>query len=88
MSRRFIAGRYRPPLGCGARDGVVRAWVMDKLAAREVLLEKADVLRAESLFLTSSWLGLLPLHQVEGTVLRSNEEIVRALASEWNAQSH
>ena len=76
-----------PPLGCGARDGVVRSWAIKKLSAHEHRLERADVLSSECALLTSSWLGLLPLHQVEDKVLLWDETQLQKVVAEWNAQS-
>jgi branched-subunit amino acid aminotransferase/4-amino-4-deoxychorismate lyase len=58
-----------PGLGTGARAGVVREWVMGRVEVDEALLTRADVAGAAELFLTSSWLGIMPGASVEGRTL-------------------
>lgn len=81
------SGWFTPSLSCGARDGVVRAWTIERLGASETRLEKADVLSAETLFLTSSWLGVMPVKRVESTVLSDSKgesgREMEELRSEW-----
>ncbi len=51
-------GRVRTPaLACGARDGVTRERVMQQIQVEECSLFIADVLSADELFLTNSWVG-------------------------------
>ncbi len=72
MANTFLKldGRWiTPSLQTGARDGVIRGWVMSRLQVEERLISKAEVLRAESLFLTNSWMGLQPAAQLESRPL-------------------
>ncbi len=59
-----------PALETGARAGVIREWVMRRLAAAETLLQRTDVEAADEIFLTSSWLGIMPAASVAGRELR------------------
>ena len=54
-----------PPLTSGARDGVIRAWVMQQRNVRERSVERSDLQRAREIFLTSSWLGVMPAGNLE-----------------------
>jgi branched-subunit amino acid aminotransferase/4-amino-4-deoxychorismate lyase len=55
-----------PALSTGARSGVVREWVMRRIEVEEALITRADLVEAEELFLTSSWLGIMPAASVDG----------------------
>ena len=77
-----------PSLACGARDGAVRSWVLNQLGVRETIVTRADALSSESIFLTSSWLGLMPLHQVEDTTLAPVAPQLQQCISDWNRQPH
>lgn len=77
-----------PSLEYGARDGVVRSWALGRLSARATLLTRTDVLGSESVILTSSWLGLMPLHQMEDRMLDAMDSQVREFAAEWNVARH
>jgi branched-subunit amino acid aminotransferase/4-amino-4-deoxychorismate lyase len=59
-----------PALECGARAGVVREWVLGAQAVREGSLFVADVKSADEVFLTNSWIGIMPVRKVEGRELR------------------
>ena len=68
MANAFVLldGTWRtPPAGRGARAGVVREWVLGHLAAVETALTRSDMKRAEAVFLTSSWLGVMPVRQLD-----------------------
>jgi branched-subunit amino acid aminotransferase/4-amino-4-deoxychorismate lyase len=65
-----------PDLSTGARAGVVREWVMNKVRVTEGLLNRAGVEAAGEVFLTSSWLGIMPAASVEGRAV--SERIVSA----------
>lgn len=60
-----------PALACGARDGVVRAWVLGQTGAKQCSLFVEDLQSADEVFLTNSWLGILPAASVEGRALPS-----------------
>ena len=58
-----------PALKCGARNGVVRAWVMQRRKVRELAITRRDLENAEGMMLTSSWLGVMPVRTLEGRAL-------------------
>jgi branched-subunit amino acid aminotransferase/4-amino-4-deoxychorismate lyase len=53
-----------PALGTGARPGVIREWAMSQIQATESLMTRAEVESADEIFLTSSWLGIMPAASV------------------------
>jgi branched-subunit amino acid aminotransferase/4-amino-4-deoxychorismate lyase len=59
-----------PAIECGARQGIVREWVLGACAVREGSLFVADVKGADEIFLTNSWMGIMPAGRVEGRAVR------------------
>jgi branched-subunit amino acid aminotransferase/4-amino-4-deoxychorismate lyase len=59
-----------PDLSTGARAGVLREWVMQRVDVKETLITRADLGSAEEVFLTSSWLGVMPGASLEGRALQ------------------
>ena len=69
MANVFVVHQGRihtPDLRTGARNGVIREWVMQRLATEETLLTRAEAEAADEIFLTSSWLGIMPAASIEG----------------------
>lgn len=69
MANVFISknGRWMTPAAStGTREGVVRDWVIQNHPTAEAHLSRKDCREADALFLTSSWLGILPVASVEG----------------------
>lgn len=60
-----------PALACGARAGVVRELVLQRLAVVEGSLFVDDVMRADEIFLTNSWIGVMPAGSLGGRALPS-----------------
>jgi branched-subunit amino acid aminotransferase/4-amino-4-deoxychorismate lyase len=58
-----------PPRSTGARQGVIREWVIARRKVEERRLRREDVLNADEIFLTNSWLGVMPVATVEGRPL-------------------
>ena len=58
-----------PPRSSGARAGVIRDWVIARRKVEERRLRREDVVNADEIFLTSSWLGVMPVATVEGRPL-------------------
>ena len=58
-----------PPRGSGARMGVIREWVVKRRKVEERRLRREDVLSADEIFLTNSWIGVMPVATVEGRPL-------------------
>lgn len=69
-----------PSLECGARDGVIREKVMGKVTVQLCSLFVHDVLGADEIFLTNSWIGVMPVTSVDGRLLPS-QQIARHLAT-------
>jgi len=68
----LIDGELRtPPLVLGARDGVLRAWVLNNSAACEAVVTMEDLSRATECFLTNSRIGILPVREIDGRELPS-----------------
>lgn len=63
-------GWKTPPLEAGARDGVVREWVMQNLPVEESLMDADSASRATSGFLTNSRVGIRPIAELNGRPLR------------------
>lgn len=61
-----------PALETGARDGVVRKWVLRNLPVEEALLDADSVARATSGFLTNSRVGIRPIGEIDGRAWQSN----------------
>jgi branched-subunit amino acid aminotransferase/4-amino-4-deoxychorismate lyase len=55
-----------PPLNDGARAGVIRHWVMNRCTVSERTIRLDDIRAAEGMFLTSSWLGVMPVGSAAG----------------------
>jgi branched-subunit amino acid aminotransferase/4-amino-4-deoxychorismate lyase len=73
MANVFVVteGRVQTPdLSTGARAGVVREWVIQRVEVKETLLTRADLDAADEVFLTSSWLGIMPVAFLEERPLR------------------
>ncbi len=58
-----------PPRTSGARTGVIREWVIQRRKVEERRLRREDVLNADEIFLTNSWIGVMPVATVEGRPL-------------------
>lgn len=58
-----------PPRSTGARAGVIREWVIGRRKVEERRLRREDVVNADEIFLTSSWIGVMPVATLEGRPL-------------------
>ena len=58
-----------PPRSSGARAGVIREWVIKRRKVEERRLRREDVVNADEIFLTNSWIGVMPVATVEGRPL-------------------
>ena len=58
-----------PALETGARDGVVRSWVLRNFGADEGILEVRDVARCKAAFLTNSRMGIRAVGELDGRPL-------------------
>ncbi len=76
MANVFVVqnGRIKTPAAaCGARAGVVREWVMRKRPVSQGRLTADELGHADEIFLTSSWLGVMPAASLEGRDLPSRD---------------
>ena len=78
-----------PPLESGARDGVVRAWVCATCEVRQRAITRADLAGAEEIFLTNSWLSVMPVSSLEDRPLRSTSAsaAIRVVYEDWIARA-
>jgi len=58
-----------PPRSSGARTGVIREWVIGRRKTEERRLRREDVVHADEIFLTNSWIGVMPVATLEGRPL-------------------
>jgi branched-subunit amino acid aminotransferase/4-amino-4-deoxychorismate lyase len=58
-----------PHRSTGTRTGVIREWVMKRRKVTERRLRREDVVNADEIFLTNSWIGVMPVATVEGRPL-------------------
>jgi branched-subunit amino acid aminotransferase/4-amino-4-deoxychorismate lyase len=58
-----------PPRSSGCRAGIVREWVIARRKVEERRLRREDIVNAEEIFLTNSWVGIMPVATVEGRPL-------------------
>jgi branched-subunit amino acid aminotransferase/4-amino-4-deoxychorismate lyase len=62
-----------PSIRCGARDGVMRESVMQSIDVDECSLSRQDVLTADEIFLTNSWIRVMPVASIDDRTLQSNK---------------
>lgn len=60
---------YTTPRSSGARSGVIREWVIKRRKVEEHRLRREDVMNADEIFLTNSWIGVMPVATIEGRPL-------------------
>ena len=70
-----------PALPCGARDGVIREWITRQTAVQECSLFLDDVRNADEVFITNSWIGIMPVTEIERRALPSREQSTRLQAA-------
>jgi len=58
-----------PARGSGCRAGVIREWVIKRRKVEERRLRREHVVNADEIFLTNSWLGVMPIATLEGRPL-------------------
>jgi branched-subunit amino acid aminotransferase/4-amino-4-deoxychorismate lyase len=71
-----------PGRSSGCRAGVVREWVMKRRPVQERRLRREDVVNADEIFLTNSWIGVMPVATLEGRPL-GPRRVGPKLAAEW-----
>jgi branched-subunit amino acid aminotransferase/4-amino-4-deoxychorismate lyase len=70
-------GWITPPLADGARNGVVRSWLLRQrdIRAQEASLRSSQLKAIDAALLCNSWTGLLPVSRLEDRPLRVPPEI-------------
>jgi branched-subunit amino acid aminotransferase/4-amino-4-deoxychorismate lyase len=58
-----------PARSSGCREGVMRDWVIKRRKVEERRLRREDVVNADEIFLTNSWIGVMPVATLEGRPL-------------------
>jgi branched-subunit amino acid aminotransferase/4-amino-4-deoxychorismate lyase len=58
-----------PSRASGCRAGIVREWVIKRRKVEERRLRREDATTADEIFLTNSWLGVMPIATLEGRPL-------------------
>lgn len=88
MANVFVVtgGRVKTPdPSTGARAGVVREWTMARVETEECLLTRAEVEAADEIFLSSSWLGIMPAASLDGRPMRERNVSARLLEA-WRKE--
>lgn len=58
-----------PSRASGCRAGVVREWVIARRKVEERRIRREDAVNADEIFLTNSWIGVMPVSTLEGRPL-------------------
>lgn len=66
-----------PPKSLGAREGVVRQWVLEHFPVIETSVSRAEISRADAVFLTSSWIGVMPARQLDQRMIGVPDQVLR-----------
>ena len=69
-------GWHTPRLANGARDGVVRNWVLEKIRVEDADIHATALDEVDAGFLTSSWLGVMPINFLAGRELEQSSELL------------
>jgi branched-subunit amino acid aminotransferase/4-amino-4-deoxychorismate lyase len=77
-----------PSTSYGARAGVVREWVMERLPTRQTSVSRAMLSHCEAMFITSSWLGIMPVQSLDGRLLETQEAETVRLRFDWEQTAH
>ena len=88
MANVFVVqeGKIRTPAArCGARAGVVREWVMGRREVEECGLTGNDLVAAAEIFLTNSWIGVMPVASYDKRILESRD-VALELRVEYGAR--
>ena len=84
-SRLLLTLREHPRIGLvevARRLGVAREWVCKRRKVEERRLRREDLLAADEVFITNSWLGVMPIATIEGRPL-GQRRVGPKLSAEW-----
>jgi branched-chain amino acid aminotransferase len=73
---RTSKGWHTPRLANGARDGVVRNWVLERFRVAEADIHATALDEVDAGFLTSSWLGVMPINFLAGRELEQSSQVL------------
>jgi branched-subunit amino acid aminotransferase/4-amino-4-deoxychorismate lyase len=74
-----------PALSSGARDGIVRGWIKTQRPVVETDLRIQDLESADEIFITNSWIGVMPISRFRGEKCAPGA-ITRTLRQEFEDQ--
>lgn len=83
MANVFVVqnGIIRTPLPvCGAREGIVREWIIRRENVEECRISRKDLNAATGIFLTSSWIGIMPAAALDGKPLSERSAAIQLQA--------
>ena len=60
---------FTPSRASGCRVGIMRDWVIKRRKVEERRIRREDVVNADEIFLTNSWIGVMPVATLEGRPL-------------------
>ncbi len=73
---------HTPAREAGLLPGIVRGWVIEQFPVVQGLFSKAELAKAEEVFVTNSIVGVMPVAQIEGIFQqRSREVILKVMAA-------
>ncbi len=70
---------FTPPVSCGMLPGIMRACVMERIGAQEIIIRPEDLASFDGMFVTNSLLGIMPVTRL-GDRSFSSIEICRRLS--------
>ncbi|MGC3990299.1 MAG: aminotransferase class IV [Chthoniobacteraceae bacterium] len=73
----FIRGDIisTPPIASGARDGVIREWLMNRFTVREEVIHRYSMNQVDELFLTNSRIGIMGACELDGRSLAMDRSL-------------
>ncbi len=76
-----------PSLSSGTRNGIIREWIKTRRPVVETELRVPDLITADEIFLTNSWIGVMPVTGFRGE-RRAPGEITLTLREELERHLH
>ena len=73
---------HTPAMEAGLLPGIVRGWVIEQFPVVQGLFSKAELAKAEEVFVTNSIVGVMPVTEIEGIFQqRSRDVILKVMAA-------
>lgn len=73
---------YTPQIACGLLPGIIRSYVMEKVAVKEAIIYPKDILEFDQCFLTNALMGIMPVKQFENKLFTVHE-VAQKLQEEY-----